>query len=70
MNDFEIGTRFTTVTPSEAISMYESPVKEYTLGVTKYLHKHRVKLQSNLMYQQRESMNDRWVIHFQIELGI
>jgi phosphate-selective porin OprO/OprP len=75
-NKIEIGGRYSFVNPSTAISSIETRTNEYALGVTKYLYKHKVKLQSNLIYQQKENFapitgpKDRWFLHFQVELGI
>jgi hypothetical protein len=75
-NRIEIGGRYSLINPSSEISAYESRTNEYAVGVTKYLYSHKVKLQSNLIYQQKENLSpitgskDRWFIHFQVELGI
>ncbi len=75
-NKFELGVRYSFISPNSQVSMVEQRTDEYTLGLTKYLYKHRVKLQSNIIYQQKGyilpemATKDRWIIHFQIELGI
>ena len=75
-NKIELGVRYSFVNPTSAISSLETRTDEYVFGVTKYLYKHRVKLQSNLIYQQKEIFSplsgtkDRWIFHFQVELGI
>lgn len=75
-NKIELGFRYSFVNPTNAISSLETRTDEYVFGVTKYLYKHRVKLQSNIIYQQKElfaplnGTKDRWIAHFQVELGI
>ena len=75
-NRFELGARYSFIDPSSQISMIEQRTGDYAIVITKYLYRHRVKLQSNIIYQQKEKFlpetgtNDRWIVHFQIELGI
>ena len=73
-NKLEVGLRYSFVKPSIGISSLEPQVKEYSLGVTRYLYKHKVKFQSNVIYHQRELLASaiiaRWFLHFQVELGI
>jgi phosphate-selective porin OprO and OprP len=75
-NKIEIGGRYSSINPTSQISAYESRTNEYALGLTKYLYSHKVKLQSNLIYQQKGNITpltgskDRWFLHFQVELGI
>jgi hypothetical protein len=73
---FEFVSRFSQVTPYEAIQEYD-PLRtsEYTIGVNKYLRFHRLKLQFDATYVDEQSMiselNDNfWNFRFQIELGI
>ncbi|HMQ00584.1 MAG TPA: porin [Cyclobacteriaceae bacterium] len=75
-NNFEIAARFARVIPHNELQQYESETTHYTLGATKYLKGHRVKLQSDLTYETREwllnanSNTDNFQIRFQIEIGI
>jgi phosphate-selective porin OprO and OprP len=71
---FEIGGRVARIIPSEAISSVVSPVSNFTLVATKYLKWHRVKVQSDITYQDVEraykNFNDQWQYRFQLEIGI
>lgn len=75
-NNYEIVTRYSTVVPNAAIQLLEPKLEQYTLGATKYLQGHRVKLQSEFTYAKdtwlKGSENDRdyFIIRFQIEIGI
>jgi hypothetical protein len=75
-NKVEIGVRYSFIDPTTTISAFEARNNEYSLGFTKYLYKHKVKAQTNLIYQQKGKLqpetdsNDRWIFHFQVELGI
>jgi hypothetical protein len=74
-NNVEIAGRYATVTPYKSVQLSQLFVENYTLGITKYLHKHRVKLQGNVMYEHRKDYkkdqhSQNWVYTFQVELGI
>jgi phosphate-selective porin OprO/OprP len=75
-NNFEIAGRYAMITPLEIIQENELQKQEVGLCVTKYLNKHRVKLQSQIFYNTSTNLftNDpsanNWVGTFQIELGI
>jgi hypothetical protein len=75
-NNVEIAGRIAQVRPSEkAKTASNLGADAYTVGVTKYLNKHRVKIQTNVSYEtvyQNVTNNkvSSWVGTFQIELGI
>lgn len=79
-NNFEIVGRFSQVLPQNIILSDDDSgrqdIKHYTIGVSKYLRGHRVKLQSDLTYETRRfpSFADynvsNWQLRFQVELGI
>lgn len=74
-NRFELAGRFARVTPFKAVNDVAKQETNYTFGVSKYLSHHRVKLQWNLTYIEREDlrskvMTDQFYSAFQIELGI
>jgi hypothetical protein len=75
-NKLEIGARYSFIDPSKTIAALEARNNEYSLGLTKYLYKHKVKVQTNLIYQQKGNLQpemgskDRWIFQFQVELGI
>jgi phosphate-selective porin OprO and OprP len=75
-NDFEFAGRYALISPFSAIADRELEQQEMGIGVTKYLRKHRVKLQGNLFYNQSTNLtsdqivNRNWAPMFQIEFGI
>ncbi len=75
-NNFELAARFSQVRPTDEISVYEPRVRHYTVGASKYIRGHRLKLQTDLTYEQNTALQtglsaqDNWQIRFQIEAGI
>jgi hypothetical protein len=74
-NNFEIIGRYSQVKPSEQLTALEETVGQYTLGFTKYIKGHRVKLQSEFTYEDNNWLNTTpdtgsYVVRFQIEAGI
>jgi phosphate-selective porin OprO and OprP len=73
-NKWEIAGRYTFVTTDEKINSFEKNITYYTLGVTKYLKEHRIKLQSNLSYKTAwytsGARSSNYILQFQMELGI
>lgn len=74
-NNFEVAARYSTIRPEHELAIYETDQAQYQVGVTKYLRGHRLKLQSDLTYDQYQSIltNDErghWILRFQVELGI
>ena len=75
-NNIEVATRFSQITPYQAELTKQTQKEEYGLGLTKYLRKHRVKLQGNVYYLRDKNTisevysNNRWSIAGQIELGL
>jgi hypothetical protein len=75
-NNIEIAGRYAIVSPFSKINNLELERKEMGVGVTKYLRKHRVKLQSHLFYNTNKNLstdlykNKNWTAMFQIEFGI
>jgi phosphate-selective porin OprO and OprP len=75
-NNYEIVARYSQVTPNNDIQSLEPQLQQYTLGATKYLRGHRVKLQTEFTYAKDtwlaglEEDHDYFIIRFQIEVGI
>jgi hypothetical protein len=77
-NNVEIAGRYAFVTPSDRVQFVHPATSNYTLGVTKYLAHHRLKIQSNLIYQTTiqkvdaapQNKSNNWQLAFQVELGI
>jgi hypothetical protein len=63
------------VKPFSSIAQKTPQEVNYTIGVTKYLARHRVKLQYNLTYIDKKSLislakTGQFYTAFQVELGI
>jgi phosphate-selective porin OprO and OprP len=74
-NDLEIAARYANIIPDAAFDTRETPEHTYTAGLTKYLRRHRLKLQANVSYHALPATSvlpasDYWYSAFQIELGI
>ena len=81
-NNYEIGLRYSRVVPDDilqtglAIEEREPQRTQYTIGATKYLKGHRVKLQTEFTWEQHEWMfpenpdQEYFIMRFQIEVGI
>lgn len=74
-NNYEIAARYAVTTPESSIRDRESQFENFTLGLTKYLNKHRLKLQGNVLYNIETEMilngsSSNWGFMFQVELGI
>ena len=75
-NDIEVAGRYGIISPYNSIITKVLQTQEMGIGVTKYLKKHKVKLQGQLLYYRNTDLNlDRqirgnWNIMFQIEIGI
>jgi phosphate-selective porin OprO and OprP len=76
VNGWEVAARYSMINPSAELSGFEAGISDYTLGITKYLNDHKVKMQANFGFTSwlaipevkdaRNSINAR----FQVELGI
>ncbi|MFN3405934.1 MAG: porin [Cytophagaceae bacterium] len=75
INNFELAMRYANIRPESRLRDFEYTEDVYTVGVTKYLRAHRLKLQSNFSFhQQGRTMvitpRDFLSLGFQMELGI
>lgn len=75
-NNFELAFRHSRLNPSLKIAAYEPEKRILELGATKYLRKHRVKIQLNANYlalngdYSFKNPGNRWGLIGQFELGI
>jgi phosphate-selective porin OprO/OprP len=75
-NNFEVVGRYSQVRPDNDIQTLEEKIQQYTVGVTKYIRGHRLKLQSDLTYEENTWLagsaanHNNWQLRFQIEAGI
>lgn len=71
---WELAGRYTRVNPHVELGGIEAQSDVYTLGLTKYIRKHRNKAQLNLSYQKDQWMSfsdkDFFNVMFQVEVGI
>jgi phosphate-selective porin OprO and OprP len=63
------------MTPEGKIATFEPGIQHYTVGGSKYLRGHRLKLQADLTYEQRQETlrnpaRNGWMLRFQVEIGI
>lgn len=74
--NFELAFRYSRLTPSAKIISQEPRKNILEIGTTKYLNKHRVKLQLNVNYMATDGIyslqhgGNRWGVLTQFELGI
>jgi hypothetical protein len=75
-NNFEMALRYSHVRPDADIQLVEDRTRQYTLGASKYIRGHRLKLQTDLTYEQNTWLQgpnpntENWQLRFQIEAGI
>ncbi len=75
-DDIEVVGRYSKVRPDRRIQEFEEMTEQYTVGVTKYIRGHRLKLQSDLTYETNSWLigptpdRNNWQLRFQIEVGI
>ncbi|WP_262732542.1 OprO/OprP family phosphate-selective porin [Gaetbulibacter sp. NE] len=73
-NNYELIGRYSYQKPHEDIEALTPQTNQYSLGVTKYIWEHALKLQaevtnSDLSYFDSSSANN-WYVRFQVEIGI
>ncbi|MGV3639561.1 MAG: porin [Adhaeribacter sp.] len=66
-NNFEVAGRYTGINPAAAIQQADN--KQYTLGVSKYLMGHTVKVQSDVSLLQEDTDFTNLMYRFQVEIG-
>lgn len=74
-NDYEIAARFSDQRINDQLYQNHSPnTRQWSLGATKYIWKHKIKLQTEVGFQQESYLlkpsKDSWYASAQIELGI
>lgn len=72
--NYEIIGRYSIQNVHDDIKAKAPNVKEYTIGLTKYIWEHSFKLQGEFTYDQLSydsgNTKDNWYIRFQVEIGI
>lgn len=73
-SNYEVGFRYSHLSPGEKVEALDEDHRQYSIGATKYLKGHRVKIQSDGGLDVKEldgvSLPDTWFVRFQVELGI
>lgn len=73
-SNYELIGRFSHQVPDSEIRMAEPERIQYTVGLTRYVWEHALKLQVELAYETRRfpqaSNTDLLYLRFQIEIGI
>ncbi len=73
---WEVALRQALVSPHQNVLKDVNQTEQYAVGVTKYLNKHKVKTQFNLIYNRernlarQKNLNNYFSAVFQVELGI
>jgi phosphate-selective porin OprO and OprP len=76
VKNYELAFRYSYLTPDNLVNQFEKRQDILEVGATKYIVRHRVKLQWNVFYNVRdgnfkpENNLNRWGTLLQIELGI
>ncbi|HCR53764.1 MAG TPA: FmdC precursor, partial [Cytophagales bacterium] len=66
-NNFEIAGRYTHVSPEKITLRNENT--QYTLGFSRYIVGHNLKIQSDITLIQEDTRDDQLMTRFQIELA-
>lgn len=66
-NKVEVAGRYTSIDPNYLTQRAEQ--KQYTLGLSKYIVGHTVKVQSDLSLLQEDGSNSELMYRFQVEMG-
>jgi len=75
-SQWELATRYSLVSPHHDVRALVRQNEQYGVGVTKYLNRHKVKVQGNVFYNTErdliaaKNMNKYFFAVFQVELGI
>ncbi|MDX1317227.1 MAG: porin, partial [Xanthomarina gelatinilytica] len=65
--NWEVAGRFSNVDLSKSITG-ESLVNEYTLGLSKYIVGHKLKVQTDVTYVETENINSRLAYRLQFDI--
>jgi len=69
-NNYEFAVRYTSVDIAKGLGVTQNTT-EYTLGLSRYIVGHKLKVQSDISYITKENADDsNYRIRFQIEFGI
>lgn len=68
-NNSELALRYTSLTPDNAAISGLREEKQYTLGFSKYIVGHSLKIQSDFSYLDRTGTSNRLMYRFQVEVS-
>lgn len=72
--DYEVIGRYSLQHVNKEIHEFTPHVKQYSLGLTKYIWEHTFKLQTEVSYETSQYLNaaskNDWYLRFQVEIGI
>jgi hypothetical protein len=73
-SNYQIIGRFSTQKVDAGIQTLSPDMDEYTIGLSKYIFGHKIKLQGEFSYDNVKSYNgdvhNNWFARFQVEIGI
>ena len=73
-SNYELIGRFSTQKPHEDIEALTPKSKQYSLGITKYIWEHALKIQAEVTNTHLDYLDntkvDNWYVRFQVEIGI
>lgn len=67
-NNFEIAGRYTSINPEDITN--RTDYTEYTIGVSKYVVGHSLKIQSDLTHRDSDLGSDALIFRFQVEVAL
>ena len=69
-NNYEIAARYTAISPDEISpdEVVDEKDNRYTLGLNKFIVGHKLKLQTDITYRDRETSNDELTYRLQMDL--
>lgn len=73
-NDFEVIGRYSNQFVDKEIKIFTPDLKQYSVGVTKYIREHAFKLQTELTFDEKKyfsgDVKNNWYLRVQLEIGI
>ena len=74
MNNLEVAGRYSYSSPKKQIQNFLQETEQYSLGVTKYIWEHALKIQGEATYERAKlglnPVDYNWYVRFQVEIGI
>jgi len=73
-SNYQLIARYSVLNTKEEIQLTKPKVEEFTLGVSKYIFNHKMKLQTECSYDNitkyGQSTTNSWIVRFQVEIGL